>query len=312
MLGRKLAVFAAVAAAGVLVGGVAVGAVKPTLVSACTSKAGKVRVLATSVKCHSSEKKVTWNIQGSRAPAGATGQVGAKGDAGARGATGDVGPHGLAGGTGTAGADGQAGTRGASGQTGPVGPPGIPGDIGTAGPVGPQGLRGTAGATGAQGSPGQSTESLDALAGLPCNTSTPQAGVTQLDIDALTGTVTVICLANIHHTLTVHIDNTGRNTTYTAGGATDTATKLVACSTGYNGAWHATTTCSASLPNGYTDTVHPVLGYGSGNPVTVTASGDCIGSYTYTPGGGSSAGNQFDCRVTLDQDRTINLTYAQD
>jgi hypothetical protein len=39
-------------------------------VSACTSKAKAVRVLGTSVKCRSSERKVTWNLRGPRGPAG--------------------------------------------------------------------------------------------------------------------------------------------------------------------------------------------------------------------------------------------------
>lgn len=78
------------------------------------------------------------------------------------------------------GSDGSPGPAGAAGPQGPQGPPGPQGPAGSTGPTGP---------AGPAGPPGPGLTSLDALAGLPCKSST---GTVQLDYDAA-GHVTITC-----------------------------------------------------------------------------------------------------------------------
>jgi hypothetical protein len=97
---------------GAVVGSVAVGKAQTDRVTACTSKAGVVRVLGPHVRCRQNEKRVRWNLSG---PAGA------HGESGVAGRTGPAGPSGPRGETGPAGPAGPSGPRG---EAGPAGPPG--------------------------------------------------------------------------------------------------------------------------------------------------------------------------------------------
>lgn len=97
---RLVLVLIATVAVSMVLGGVAVAVTAPKTLSACTTKSHGVRVLATKVKCHKGEQKLTWRIHGrdgaigARGPKGDRGPQGATGPAGAKGARGDAGPPG--------------------------------------------------------------------------------------------------------------------------------------------------------------------------------------------------------------------------
>ena len=103
---------------------------------------------------------------------------------------------------GPAGRDGKDGVAGPSGPVGATGPQGPAGPVGPTGPQGPIGSQGEAGPAGPPGPPGAGggLASLDALAGLPCNTAnTPGkcAGTVNLGIEAATRLVSLSCVPAI-------------------------------------------------------------------------------------------------------------------
>jgi hypothetical protein len=96
---RLVLVVIATIAASMVLGGVAVAVTvaKPKTLSACTTKSHGVRLLGTKVKCHKSEKKLTWRVTGRAGAAGVRGPAGAKGAAGPRGVAGAAGANGATG-----------------------------------------------------------------------------------------------------------------------------------------------------------------------------------------------------------------------
>jgi hypothetical protein len=103
-----------------------------TAIHACASRVGgRLRIVTKPNACRRSERPVTWSVTG---PQGAAGPIGPAGPAGPGGAVGRAGP------------------------------------AGDAGPRGPQGPVGADGPRGPKGDPGTTFASLDALAGLPCDT----------------------------------------------------------------------------------------------------------------------------------------------
>ncbi|HEY2354789.1 MAG TPA: collagen-like protein [Gaiellaceae bacterium] len=98
--------------------GVAVGAsyatssMRPAVTStavihACVKKSGgAVRIVSATAHCLSTEKAMTWNVQGLQGVAGPQGLPGAKGAQGVQGPSGPSGPQGLKGDTGAQGAPG--------------------------------------------------------------------------------------------------------------------------------------------------------------------------------------------------------------
>jgi hypothetical protein len=166
---RRLRIWAVAAVTALaLVGGVAVaaGGHEEThgVIRACVNPAGKLRLIAEGATCRARERAIAWNVRGPAGPAGPQGPAGPPGPAGTPGTTGAQGP---------AGAQGPPGPRGAAGPQGPKG------DTGPQGPQGPRGERGPAGG---------GLASLDALAGLPCNSS----GSVRIDYDAA-GHVALTC-----------------------------------------------------------------------------------------------------------------------
>ena len=99
-----VSLLAGVAALSVGIGGTAVAVTRPGTVSACTTKSGAVRVLGTSVKCRTNEKKITWKISGEQGSTGKPGTQGPRGFRGTTGARGSQGPAGAVGSQGPAGA----------------------------------------------------------------------------------------------------------------------------------------------------------------------------------------------------------------
>lgn len=96
---RALPVLVAGLVAGVLAGGavgVIVGATTVPQLHACVEKNGTMRY-ATTAKCLTGEKLLTWNVQGLPGAAGKNGAAGATGPAGPTGATGATGPAGTGG-----------------------------------------------------------------------------------------------------------------------------------------------------------------------------------------------------------------------
>src|SRR5205085_1493457 len=92
------------------------------------------------------------------------------------------------------------GPQGPKGDTGPAGPTGA---IGPAGPTGPAG----------------GLSSFDSLNGLPCNVSTPAAGVIALAYNAGSGgTVSLTCAPTQLYTLTVNAPSIGGAVTSTPDG----------------------------------------------------------------------------------------------
>src|SRR4051812_31875522 len=69
----------------------------------CYSKE-QLRLVASAADCKSNEAYITWNSQGLKGDAGATGATGAKGDTGATGAKGETGATGATGAKGETGA----------------------------------------------------------------------------------------------------------------------------------------------------------------------------------------------------------------
>ena len=108
-----VSLLAGVAALSVGIGGTAVAVTRPGTVSACTTKSGAVRVLGTSVKCRTNEKKITWKISGEQGSTGKPGTQGPRGFRGTTGARGSQGPAGAVGSQGPAGAVGSQGPAGA-------------------------------------------------------------------------------------------------------------------------------------------------------------------------------------------------------
>ena len=98
-----------------------------TLVACVKKSGGAMRLVSTTVKCKSSERRVAWNVQG------APGQAGADGERGATGPQGPQGPQGERGATGAAGANGAQGPTGAQGPAGAKGADGADGVNGTNG-----------------------------------------------------------------------------------------------------------------------------------------------------------------------------------
>jgi hypothetical protein len=129
-------IVAGVAAAAVLAGGTAYGAVSSIpdsttgVIHSCYDSGGNLKVIDTSVTtaCPKGYSALDWNQKGPQ------GQQGPDGPPGAAGATGPPGPQGQQ------GTDGPPGPAGATGPIGPAGPQGPTGDIG---PQGPQGEQGT-------------------------------------------------------------------------------------------------------------------------------------------------------------------------
>lgn len=144
---------------------------------------------------------------GAQGPTGSTGTQGIqgpKGDTGAQGIQGprgDTGPAGPTGSTGPQGSRGDTGAIGSTGLTGATGAQGIPGAQGIQGPKGdsgPQGVSGTTGPTGPSGPPGPTGPAgaltgIDALIGLPCNTSGTSPGTMSVAYGS-GGVVTLICV----------------------------------------------------------------------------------------------------------------------
>lgn len=96
-----------------------------TVITACSNiRTGAVRVVAPAKACASTEKRLTWNVQGPAGARGLSGATGATGAPGTDGANGTDGLDGKDGAAGPAGADGKDGAPGAEGPQGPVGPAG--------------------------------------------------------------------------------------------------------------------------------------------------------------------------------------------
>ena len=153
-----------------------------TTVHACAARTdGRLRLVARAAACRRAERPVSWNVVGRQGPAGPPGSGG------------------------PAGAPGLAGAAGPRGEPGPQGP------AGPAGPQGPRGPRGDAGTTFA---------SLDALAGLTCDTS-GRGGRVSITYDA-DGQVLFTCAKAAGNAVKVNELSTG-----TAGAATDEFVELV-------------------------------------------------------------------------------------
>ena len=145
-------------------------------ITACVSKAGSPRFVASVEDCKNNETAVTWNIVGPQGPAGPPGDPGAQGPTGPQGPQGSTGPQGPQGVTGAQGPQGMQGSKGDTGAQGPkgdAGPQGPKGDTGPQGPkgdTGPQGPQGNVGPQGAQGAVGPSGPSG---AGIAANFNCP-------------------------------------------------------------------------------------------------------------------------------------------
>lgn len=150
-------------AAGVSYGTTLATAEATTLIQACQSPSGYLRIVASTADCRRPDTAVSWSVRGPAGPAGPRGADGAQGPAGPAGPKGDPGAPGAAGANGANGATGpegpkgdrgEPGAAGADGATGPQGPKGDPGpkgETGATGPQGPMGPQGPAGASGAAG-----------------------------------------------------------------------------------------------------------------------------------------------------------------
>ncbi len=138
-------IVAGVAAAAVLAGGSAYGAVSSIpdstagVIHSCYDSGGNLKVIDTSVTtvCPKGYSALDWNQKGPQ------GQQGADGPPGVAGATGPPGPQGQQGTDGPPGATGATGPQGATGSIGPAGAQGPQGPAGDIGPQGPQGEHGT-------------------------------------------------------------------------------------------------------------------------------------------------------------------------
>lgn len=107
---------------------------------------------------------------------------------------GAVGPQGPAGSAGPQGVRGPMGPQGLQGLAGPAGNAGATGATGAPGPSGPQGAIGPAGPSG----PGGALTSIDALAGLACNTANSRdacLGVASVTFDKTTNSLGLSCQA---------------------------------------------------------------------------------------------------------------------
>lgn len=110
-----------------------------------THNYGTLNLATAKRACPSGQRKISWDANGRRGPAGkpgargVPGTAGPAGAAGRRGVPGPVGPAGVAGAAGTKGDSGAKGADGAAGDTGVTGPQGPAGPIGPIGPTGPTG-----------------------------------------------------------------------------------------------------------------------------------------------------------------------------
>jgi uncharacterized repeat protein (TIGR02543 family) len=271
--GRRRLRNRALVGAGILVAGFVVGGAislasvpdSGGVIHGCISKAtGVMRVIdaaksGTLGACITSgplaETAVSWNQtgpQGVPGPKGDTGAPGANGQPGAQGAPGADGAPGAAG---TPGADGAPGQKGDTGAPGPKGDPGAPGPKGDPGPAG-------------------SVASLDDLAGTPCNTSSPDEGVTAISYGgAPSYAVSITCVPTTLHTLTV---------TPSVGGTV----------TGAGGAINCGSTCSVQLvpSTAVTLSAQPNTGY-----VFDGWTGDCSGP---------------NCTLTMGTDHNVSAMFT--
>lgn len=180
----------------------------------------------------------------------------------------------------------QQGPAGATGPQGPAGPTGPQGPAGAKGDPGPQGPAGAQGPPGPQGLPGTGLSSLDGLNGIPCNTSSADAGILKISYtptaDDTSSSVTYTCVPTALHTLTVS----------TAGNATGTVTANI-------GAISCGTQCSSQ--------------YGPNAQVTLTAIPSNFGaSATFTGWSGDCTGTSLTCTVKMSQDRNVTATFTSD
>ena len=171
--------------------------------------------------------------------------------------------------TGPAGPAGPAGSQGAQGETGPVGPPGPQGATGATGAQGPQGEAGPAGV---------GLSSFDQLAGLPCRSGTPVAGLISLTYDSSNNAI-ITCIPTARYTLTESVTALSQG----AGGTI----------TGSPGAINCGSTCSQSFVA--TTTVQLTANPASGSEF-VGWSLDC-------------SGTTVACSVTMDGDRQVQATF---
>lgn len=117
-----------------------------SVIYACISNQGAVRLVAVSDTCRGNEHRVSFNLAGPQGPPGPQGPAGPQGPNGAQG------QQGATGATGATGAAGAQGANGAPGATGPQGPQGE---------TGAQGAKGDTGAEGAQGPEGPAGPAAD-------------------------------------------------------------------------------------------------------------------------------------------------------
>ncbi len=110
---RPSRVIVATGVGALVVGGVTAGATlafastpATSVLIACQSPSGFLRLVSSTTDCRSNETAVQWNVQGPTGPQGNTGPAGPQGVAGPIGATGATGPAGPAGPTGPAGPSG--------------------------------------------------------------------------------------------------------------------------------------------------------------------------------------------------------------
>lgn len=235
---------------------------------------GDLRIETAKEPCGEDEERISWNQVG---PQGPQGLQGPKGDIGATGATGPQGLQGL------------KGDIGATGSQGPVGP---------AGPTGPRGPSGTG-----------LLESMDALHGRPCNSTSASPGTITVSYDA-TGLVTLRCAAALL-TITPPSQNLGQlavwpfagdpplisGRTYSIYTFTVTNAGSVASgpvNTSLTGASSFTldaagTTCAGSLAPGASCTVQ--VTFTAPHPATLPVLGPVTGtlSATANPGGTANA-----------------------
>ena len=108
----------------------------PSVVHACISALGGVRIVGVNGSCSGSETAAHWAMVGPIGPIGPMGATGPAGPAGPTGAAGAIGPAGAQGPAGPAGQQGQQGPQGAQGPAGLQGAQGVPGPQGPAGTPG--------------------------------------------------------------------------------------------------------------------------------------------------------------------------------
>lgn len=249
---KRLTVVAAVALGAIVGTGWASGAIGSIVgtdgaVNGCYKQQnGQLRVVASGEACGPSELPLQWSQKG---PRGGTGPQGIQGPIGPQGQQGGPGPKGDTGQQGIQGLAGEKGLKGDDGAPGSAGAPGTKGDGGNSGPPGPPGPPGDGG----------TLANLDALDGIPCNTSGAGAGVTR--VAYTNAAVAITCAPATIYTLTVTVSGTYQ-TPYTYGYQCGTSWAPVTCSgTAYNTYNNYATvapisktcsaaTCTYSIPGG--------------------------------------------------------------